>query len=59
MHWALFSAIERDKMYQELIAARDQLQRQAQELKALASSDSLTGLLNRRAAEQRFETLFQ
>ena len=59
LHWALFSAIERDKMYQELIAARDQLQRQAQELKALASSDSLTGLLNRRAAEQRFETLFQ
>jgi len=59
LHWALFSAIERDKMYQELIAARDQLQRQAQELKELASADPLTGLLNRRAAEQRFETLFQ
>ena len=59
MHWALFSAVERDKMYQELISVRDQLQRQAQELKDLASSDPLTGLLNRRAAEQRFETLFQ
>jgi diguanylate cyclase (GGDEF)-like protein len=59
LHWALFSAVERDKMYQELIAARDQLQRRAAELKALAASDPLTGLLNRRAAEQLFVDLFQ
>lgn len=59
LHWALFSAAERDKMYQELIAARDQLQLQAEKLKALAASDALTGLLNRRAAAERFESLFQ
>ena len=58
LHWALFSAIERDKMYQELIAARDQLQLQAEKLKALAATDALTGLLNRRAAEQQFHALF-
>jgi len=59
LHWALFSAVERDKMYQELIAARDQLQLQAEKLKAIASTDSLTGLLNRRAAQERFERLYQ
>ena len=59
LHWALFSAVERDKMYQELIAARDQLQLQAEKLKAIASTDSLTGLLNRRAARERFERLYQ
>lgn len=58
MHWALFSAIERDKMYQELIETRDQLQRQTQKLKRLAARDPLTGMLNRRASQERLIELY-
>lgn len=58
LHWALFSAVERDKMYEELLVARDQLQLQAEKLKELASTDALTGLLNRRATDERLERLY-
>lgn len=53
VYWSIFSAVERDKLYQELIDARDQLEHQALRLKELASTDPLTGLLNRRAAEEK------
>lgn len=53
VYWAIFSAVERDKLYQELIDARDQLEAYAIKLKALASNDALTGLLNRGAAEAK------
>lgn len=59
LHWAIFSAVERDKLYQELIGARDQLEKQAEALTVLASTDPLTGLLNRRAAEAQFKSLVQ
>lgn len=53
VYWSIFSAVERDKLYQELIDARDQLEEQAIRLNELASTDALTGLFNRRAAESR------
>jgi diguanylate cyclase (GGDEF)-like protein len=53
IYWSIFSAVERDKLYQELIDARDQLEQQALRLKELAATDPLTGLLNRRAAEDK------
>lgn len=53
IYWAIFSAVELDKLYQELIDARDQLEAYALKLKALASNDALTGLLNRGAAEAK------
>jgi len=48
IYWTFFDATKRDKLYQELISSREQLQAQAQKLSALATTDELTGLLNRR-----------
>jgi diguanylate cyclase (GGDEF)-like protein len=57
VYWSLFSASQRDKLYQELILARRAIEEKARELEQLASTDSLTGLLNRRELIRRTEFL--
>ncbi|MBE4621186.1 hypothetical protein BOO23_20820 [Vibrio navarrensis] len=49
LYWSIHTAIERDKLYQELLAIRDTLEKKTDELFKLSRLDSLTGLLNRRA----------
>lgn len=46
--WSLYVCINRDKLHDELIQTRDKLVHQTKNLYALATTDSLTGLLNRR-----------
>jgi len=53
VYWSFFDASKRNKLYEELIQAREQLELQTQELKTLASIDELTGLLNRREIKSR------
>jgi len=53
IYWAFFDASNRDKLYEELIQARNNLELQTLELKNLASIDELTGLLNRREITAR------
>jgi diguanylate cyclase (GGDEF)-like protein len=53
IYWSFFNASKRDKLYEELIQARETLEQQAEQLKLLASTDELTGLLNRREMKYR------
>lgn len=46
--WSLYVCVNRDKLHNELIQTRDKLVDQTKNLYALATTDSLTGLLNRR-----------
>lgn len=48
-YWSFFSASKRDVLYQELLEARERLEKQSERLERLSSTDELTGLLNRRA----------
>jgi diguanylate cyclase (GGDEF)-like protein len=57
LYWAIYLAEERDKLYQELLLARESLERQNDELLVLTRIDPLTSLLNRRAAINDFEKL--
>ena len=50
LYWAIYVAKERDKLYQELIEAKDQLEKKTEELTDVSRRDTLTPLLNRRAA---------
>lgn len=52
-YWSIYSCASRDKLYQELIQAKELLEKQSIELVELATVDSLTGLLNRRELENR------
>jgi diguanylate cyclase (GGDEF)-like protein len=47
-YWSLFKCVARDQLYDELLEARSQLEEKAKELHQLATTDPLTGLLNRR-----------
>jgi diguanylate cyclase (GGDEF)-like protein len=53
VYWVFFDASNRNKLYEELIQAREKLERQTLELKELAFMDELTGLLNRREMKSR------
>ncbi|WP_372761151.1 GGDEF domain-containing protein [Pseudoalteromonas sp.] len=53
VYWSFFTATSRNKLYDELISAREKLEQQTQALKKLASVDELTGLLNRREIKFR------
>ena len=57
--WSLSNASKRDKLYEELIKTRKKLEDQAEKLKALAATDELTSLLNRREMNHRGELLLQ
>lgn len=52
-YWSFFNATRQDKLYDELVDAREKLEEQAIELKTLSSIDELTGLLNRREMNTR------
>ncbi|MGK0250259.1 MAG: diguanylate cyclase (GGDEF)-like protein [Oleispira sp.] len=52
-YWSLFDCANRDKLYQELIQAKELLELQSEELLEMATIDSLTGLLNRRELDNR------
>lgn len=47
--WNVSSAKNRDKLIEELVAARNLLAEQAKQLKVLSTTDELTGIMNRRA----------
>ncbi|MAJ69758.1 MAG: GGDEF domain-containing protein [Alteromonadaceae bacterium TMED7] len=49
LYWAMYPAEERDKLYQELVSARENLEEKTEELTRLTRLDPLTSLLNRRA----------
>ncbi|HYD33944.1 MAG TPA: sensor domain-containing diguanylate cyclase, partial [Methylophilaceae bacterium] len=57
IYWSLFSATQRNQLYQELILARRAIEEKAQQFEKLASTDSMTGLLNRRELIRRTEIL--
>lgn len=57
--WSLSSAGQRDKLYQEFLIARQQLEQKASMLQTLSQTDELTGLLNRRAFIERVERVLQ
>jgi diguanylate cyclase (GGDEF)-like protein len=53
IYWSFFNASKRDKLYEELIVARKELEAQAKALLSMASTDELTGLMNRREINLR------
>jgi diguanylate cyclase (GGDEF)-like protein len=56
--WGVSSARNRDKLFEELVASRTLLEEQTKQLRVLASTDELTGVLNRRALNQTAEKVF-
>lgn len=59
IYWSFFNASKRDQLYEELIKTREKLELQAEQLKLLASTDELTGLLNRREMKYRSGLVLQ
>jgi|TARA_B110000211_G_scaffold112086_1_gene130207 diguanylate cyclase (GGDEF)-like protein len=57
VYWSVFTALERDKLYQQILATKQTLEKQSEELIQLARLDPLTGLLNRRAIRNDFDKL--
>ncbi|WP_144208255.1 sensor domain-containing diguanylate cyclase [Shewanella donghaensis] len=47
-YWSLYMCANRDKLHSELLKANEKLEQQSQALFDLATTDPLTGLLNRR-----------
>jgi sigma-B regulation protein RsbQ len=47
-YWSIYTCTNRDKLQTELIKAKEALEKKTQELFELATTDSLSGLLNRR-----------
>jgi sigma-B regulation protein RsbQ len=47
-YWSLYMCATRDKLQSELLQANEKLEKQSEELFLLATTDPLTGLLNRR-----------
>lgn len=54
IYWSIYIAVNRDKLYQELLSAREHLENKTEELTLLTRVDPLTSLLNRRAAIDDF-----
>ncbi len=57
--WSTFTAVNRDKHYQELLDVRDQLEQQTEVLNLAAATDPLTHLFNRRSAIEKTEQAIQ
>ena len=53
IYWSFFNASKRNKLYEELIVARKELEAQAKTLVLMVSTDELTGLMNRREINLR------
>lgn len=56
--WNVSTAKNRDKLFDELVAARNLLEEQAKQLKMLSTTDELTGIMNRRALNNAAEKVF-
>lgn len=50
IYWSIYIAVARDKLYQELLTAREHLEKKTEDLTLLTRIEPLTNLLNRRAA---------
>lgn len=48
IYWSMFSAVQRDKLHQELLDLKRHMQDKAERFEALSGIDELTGLINRR-----------
>lgn len=59
IYWSFFNASKRDKLYEEILNARNELEAQAKILKSMSSTDELTGLINRRALNERAPILIK
>lgn len=57
IYWCLFNATSRNKLDQELIQARRQLEAYSEKLYHLSVTDELTGLVNRRQLKRRAKQL--
>lgn len=57
--WAIFVAVNRDELYEKLLSTREQLESHVEQLRLLAHTDDLTGLLNRKEALYRTEQALQ
>ena len=57
VYWSMYTCVARDKLYQELITARETLEKKSEKLAASARIDHLTGIDNRRAALNDFDKL--
>lgn len=51
--WSLYECTNRDKLHDELIKAKERLEEQSKELFQLATTDPLTGLINRRELQNQ------
>lgn len=52
-YWSVYVCINRDKLQSEWLKVNDKLEKQSQELFRLATTDPLTGLLNRRELQSQ------
>ena len=57
LYWSLAQATKRDRLYEEMLIVREDLEQRTEELIELTRLDPLTNLLNRRAAKSDIETL--
>lgn len=57
LFWSIYTAEDRDILYQELLLSREHLETQNERLLVLSRKDPLTSLLNRRAAADDFMKL--
>ena len=59
IYWSISSAVQRDRLSEELIEARRAVESRAEELQVLSMTDDLTGLMNRREMERRAHVLIK
>ncbi len=57
IYWSIFSSIQRDALYQELVETQRRLEDKAIELQAQSATDELTGLLNRRELGRQYDVI--
>ena len=53
IHWSVFSAVQQNKLYQELLDTKRLMKEKAELYETLSGIDELTGLLNRRKLSEQ------